>query len=153
MTLAKGLGNGVPIGCCLAAGEASEILHPGNHGSTFGGNPLACNAASAVIDTMQSANLAQKATETGNYMLEKFRAELDGFDEVKDIRGKGLMIGIELDKPCAELVIAALEKELLINVTADNVIRLLPPLILEINEADRIVNTVSELIKNFLRAS
>ncbi len=150
MTLAKGLGNGVPIGACLARGAAAEVFKPGNHASTFGGNPLACSAALAVIQTMEKEKLAVRAAQLGQRMLEGYRASLGKTAGVAAIRGKGLMIGIELDRPCGELVKRALEEGLLINVTADKVIRLLPPLILTDGEADQIGATVSRLVKEFL---
>lgn len=150
MTLAKGLGNGFPIGACVAKGAAAEILVPGTHGSTFGGSPLACAAALATIDTMQEQNLEQRAAELGDYFQQGFKNSLtDLIDKgfVKDIRGKGLMVGIELAQPCTELVKKALYKKLLINVTADSVIRLLPALITSNAQADDIISLVSELIR------
>ncbi len=150
MTLAKGLGNGMPIGACLAKGKAAEVFQPGNHGSTFGGNPLACAAANAVIDTIEQENLTQRAAELGNRLVDGFINKLADIDGVKEIRGFGLMIGIELDRNCTELVTQALQKKILINVTADNVVRLLPPLILTDAQADQIIDTVSELILSFL---
>jgi acetylornithine aminotransferase len=150
MTLAKGLGNGVPIGACLARGDAANVFQPGNHGSTFGGNPLACSAALAVIGTLVSEGLVGRAADLGRRILDGFRASLDGIGAVTSIRGLGLMIGIELDRPCGELVLRALEGGLLINVTAERVIRLLPPLILNDEQADRIVTQVSDLIKDFI---
>ncbi len=150
MTLAKALGNGVPIGACLAGGKASGVFTPGKHGSTFGGNPLSCRAALAVMDVMQSNELDKQAEELGNYLLQAFAEQLSDTAGVVDIRGRGLMLGIELEKECAELVAIALEQGLLINVTAGNVVRLLPPLILTTEQADQIVNTVSGLIKAFL---
>ena len=150
MTLAKALGNGVPIGACLASGKGTGVFTPGKHGSTFGGNPLACRAALAVIDVMESNDLADQANEMGSYLQAAFNEQLGGTSGVVNIRGKGLMIGIELENDCAELVIKALEQELLINVTAGNVIRLLPPLILTTEQADQIVEKVSDLVKVFL---
>ena len=150
MTLAKALGNGVPIGACLARGAAAEVFQPGNHGSTFGGNPLAARAALAVIDTMQQQQLVERAAELGASMLEQLRARLGELDEVIAIRGKGLMLGIELDRPCAELVQRALQQKLLINVTADSVVRLLPPLILTDAQAGDIVTGVCDLIETFV---
>lgn len=152
MTLAKGLGNGVPIGACLARGAAAEVFKPGNHASTFGGNPLACSAALAVVRTMEKENLAARAAQLGQRMLEGFQASLGEVAGVTDVRGKGLMLGIELDRPCGELVKRALEEGLLINVTADKVVRLLPPLILTDGEADQVVATASRLVKEFLQA-
>ena len=130
VTLAKSLGNGLPIGACLATGIAAEMLQPGSHGSTFGGNPLASAVALAVIENMDDQNLAERAAVYGKIMLERFRVELGDLDEVVAIRGKGLMIGIELSRDCAGLVDQALERRLLINVTAGKVVRLLPPLII-----------------------
>jgi len=151
MTLAKALGNGVPIGACLARGAAADIFQPGNHATTFGGNPLASSAALAVIETMQSGKLDERAAELGARMLDRFCTELNGLEGVNDVRGKGLMIGIELDRPCGALVGKALERKLLINVTAERTVRLLPPLIINDQQADAIVDTVSELIREFLR--
>jgi len=150
MTLAKALGNGVPIGACLASGKAAGIFGPGNHGSTFGGNPLACRAALAVIEVMENEQLAIRAAELGEYFLTQFRVKLADVAGVREIRGKGLMLGIELEKDCAELVKQALAKGLLINVTAGNVIRLLPPLVITPAQADQIITTVTELVRAFL---
>jgi acetylornithine aminotransferase len=149
LTLAKSLGNGIPIGACLGRGKAAEILQPGTHGSTFGGNPLACRAALAVIETLEKQQLPQRAQVLGQRFYQGFIRNLEAVAVVRDIRVKGLMIGIELDKPCAQLVTKALEQGLLINVTAERVIRLLPPLILTDNEADKIINIVSKLIVDF----
>jgi acetylornithine aminotransferase len=151
MTLAKGLGNGVPIGACLARGAAAELFKPGNHGSTFGGNPLACAAGLAVLDVLEQNDLATRAENLGTRMLLGLAEALNGNAHVTDIRGKGLMIGIELDRPCGELVKRALEQGLLINVTAERTVRLLPPLILSDAEADQIVQQVSALVNDFLR--
>jgi acetylornithine aminotransferase len=152
MTLAKALGNGVPIGACLARGAAAELFQPGNHASTFGGNPLACRAALAVVDTLERDNLADRAAQLGQTMMEGLRAALGDVPGVRAIRGQGLIMGIELDRPCGELVQRALSERLLINVTAERVVRLLPPLILSDEEAVQIVNQVSRLIKYFVRA-
>jgi acetylornithine aminotransferase len=152
MTLAKGLGNGVPIGACLARGPAAEIFQPGNHGSTFGGNPLAASAALAVLKTIRDDDLIERAAQLGQQMLTGFTRRLAPVAGVVDIRGQGLMLGIELDRPCAELMLQALTHKLLINVTADKVVRLLPPLIISETQADEIVSRVSELIANFLGA-
>ena len=148
MTLAKGLGNGFPVGACLAHGAAADVLAPGTHGSTFGGNPLACRVGLTVLETMLETGISDKAAQMGQYLLDRFAAKLEGIEGVKDIRGKGLMIGIELDRDCPELVAQALEQKLLINVTAGNTIRLLPPLTLEPTEADQIVTIVSDLVRN-----
>ena len=146
MTLAKALGNGVPIGACLANNKAGDVFQPGNHGSTFGGNPLMCATASTVIDTIKSEDLQTNAGKMGDYILNAFKNELEQINGVREIRGQGLMIGIELEQDCAELVKNALEQHLLINVTAGNVIRLLPPLIINQQQADTIINTVSKLV-------
>lgn len=148
-TVAKSLGNGLPIGACLAAGTAADLLTPGSHGSTFGGNPLAAAAALTVIELMDEQKLAARAAELGTIMLARFKAELGGVQEVIEVRGKGLMIGIELASPCAELVARSLERRLLINVAADKVVRLLPPLIISDAEMNEIVDVVCALIKDF----
>jgi len=150
MTLAKGLGNGVPIGACLARGAAAEVLGPGSHGSTFGGNPLACRAASTVLEVLESERLAERAAGLGARMLDAFRAGLADVPGVEQIRGRGLMLGIRLDRPCGDLVPRALEQGLLINVTAERVIRLLPPLVIDEQQADSIVDTVVRLVRDFL---
>lgn len=152
MTLAKGLGNGVPIGACLARGALAELFQPGNHGSTFGGNPLACSAALAVIETLEAQRLQHRAAELGQRMLDAFSNNLADLAGVIAIRGKGLMMAIELDRPCAALVQQALAEKLLINVTAERSVRLLPPLIIDDSEAERIVDTVSALVRRFLQA-
>jgi acetylornithine aminotransferase len=153
MTVAKALGNGMPIGACLAQGEAAQVFKPGNHGSTFGGNPLACSAGLAVIQILEKEKLAARAKILGKRMLDGFAAMLGGNSQVVEVRGKGLMIGIELDRPCKELVTKALSEGLLINVTAEKVIRLLPPLIISDAEADQIVAGVTALIQNFAKAA
>jgi acetylornithine aminotransferase len=150
VTLAKGLGNGVPIGACLARGEAAQVFQPGTHGSTFGGNPLACAAANKVLEVLESQDLATRAQTLGNKILSDFADSLQGIAGVEEIRGQGLLIGIELDRSCGELVTLALEQGLLINVTADRVVRLLPPLIMSDSEADEMVAKTSNLIKDFL---
>ena len=151
MTLAKSLGNGVPIGACLAQGKAASLFVPGSHGSTFGGNPLACRVGLAVIETLQKNRLVQQAKNHGKYLLEQFHRSLRNLSGIVEIRGKGLMIGIELDRPCGDLVQQALDQKLLINVTANNTIRLLPPLIISKDECDQIVETLSPLIESFLQ--
>lgn len=147
VTLAKGLGNGIPIGVCLARGKAADVLGPGNHGSTFGGNPLSCAVGITVVEQIEKLGLATRAGELGDRMMEKFRQRLGGLNNVKDIRGMGLMMGIELDSPCGDLVAKALEKGILINVTADKVIRLLPPLTITDEEAEQICDMVCELVE------
>jgi acetylornithine aminotransferase len=149
-TLAKALGNGVPIGACLARGKAAEVMQPGTHGSTFGGNPLACRAAIAVLDVLEQEQLVPHAASLGEQLLAGFTTALAGLQGVTEIRGLGLMIGIELDRPCTELVGKAIEQGLLINVTAERVVRLLPPLITTAKQADMIIKQVSELIREFL---
>ncbi len=150
ITLAKGLGNGVPIGACLAQGAAASIFKPGNHGSTFGGNPLSASAALATLRTLEQDGLVERAEKLGSLMLELFEQRLGGLQGVVSIRGKGLMLGIELDRPCGELMQRALQHHLLINVTAETVVRLLPPLILSKTQAEFVVSTVSELVETFL---
>jgi acetylornithine aminotransferase len=150
MTLAKALGNGVPIGACLASGAAAELFQPGNHGSTFGGNPLAARAALSVIEVLESDKLVERAKVLGNRLLDGFKQGLNNINGIKEIRGKGLMIGIELENDCAELVGLALEEKLLINVTAGNIIRLLPPLVMSDEEADEVVSKLSNIIKKYL---
>ena len=148
VTTAKGLGNGMPIGVCLARGEAAGLFEPGNHGSTFGGNPLACAAALAVIDTIEQESLCSRARILGDRILSGFNKSLTGNNQVKEIRGKGLMLAIELNEDAPNLVDDALEAGILINVAQGNVIRLLPPLTLTDEEADSIVESVSNLISD-----
>ncbi|MDC1312215.1 aspartate aminotransferase family protein [Burkholderiales bacterium] len=150
MTLAKGLGNGVPIGACLARGKAAAILSPGTHGSTFGGNPLVSRAALATIDAIESDSLIDRATFIGHAITEGLRANFHNEASVVDIRNKGLMIGIELDKSCVSIVDHALEAGLLLNVTADKIIRLLPPLILDDEQIELLVSTLTTVINKFL---
>ena len=150
MTLAKGLGNGVPIGACLARGPAAQVFHPGNHGSTFGGNPLACTAAYTTLRIIADDNLLENAVHIGELirgLLQEDLGELPGF---KQIRGKGLMVGIDLDRPCNGVVNAGLERGLLINVTADSVVRLLPPLIMQPAVARQLAEGVAGVIREFL---
>lgn len=149
LTLAKGLGNGVPIGACLARGGAAEILGPGTHGTTFGGSPLVCATALAVLDTLETEALPARAAELGDRIAAGLRARLEGHPAVTAVRHRGLMIGVELDRPCKELVRHALDRGLLINVTAERVVRLLPPLIISDAEADTITTTVADLIEAF----
>ena len=151
-TLAKGLGSGVPIGACMAGGKAAGLFGPGNHGSTFGGNPLACTAALTTIETIEQDGLMANAERVGALIRQLMGEALAGIKGVVEIRGHGLMIGIELDRPCGELVGKALAAGLLINVTADKVVRLLPPLIFSENEAKELVDRSAPLIKEFLAA-
>lgn len=147
LTTAKGLGNGVPIGACLARGEAASVFHAGNHGSTFGGNPLACAAALSVLDTIATDDLCGNAERMGARLMDGLRRRLAGMDGVVEVRGRGLMVGIELRTPCGELMQAALERGLLINVTAETVVRLLPPLIINTDAIDHVVAILGELIE------
>ncbi len=153
MTLAKGLGNGVPIGACLARGDAAGVFQPGNHGSTFSGNPLVCRVALEVLDILRSEKLDRRAAELGERMLADLKQELASVNGVREIRGRGLMLAVELDRPCKDLMKLALDAGLLINVTAERVVRLLPPLIITDTEAGQIVQGVSSLIRDFLASS
>jgi acetylornithine aminotransferase len=150
MTLAKGLGSGVPIGACLARGEAASVFKPGNHGSTFGGNPLASAAALATLNIIEEDGLLQNAHAMGLAIREGIAKGLAGVAGVREIRGRGLMIGIELERACSELVGRAIDKGLLINVTVDNVVRLLPPLTFNSDEARQVVDILVPLIRDFL---
>ncbi len=145
-TLAKALGNGVPIGACMAKGKAAEILTVGSHGSTFGGNLLACRAALAVLDVLDETDLIAQAGNKGQRISSLFTEQLQGNSHVQEIRHLGLMIGIELDRPCGELVKSALARNLLINVTNEKTIRLLPPLIFDDRQIAQLVTVLSELI-------
>ncbi|MDP1658097.1 MAG: aspartate aminotransferase family protein [Methylotenera sp.] len=150
MTLAKGLGSGVPIGACVASGKAAEVFTYGKHGSTFGGNPLATAAGLATLCIIEEEGLRENSEKIGNLIREGFEAEFKDIKGVTVIRNAGLMIGIELDRPCGDLVKLALEEKLLINVTADKVVRLLPPLIINEAEANELVRRLAALIKTFL---
>ena len=152
MTLAKGLGSGVPIGACVTAGKAAGLFKPGNHGSTFGGNPLACTAALTTLATIERDGLMARAETVGAAIRQGMKAALADVNGIVDIRGKGLMIGIELDRPCGELVTKALDAGLLINVTADKVVRLLPALVMSDADAKELVERLSALIRAFLAA-
>lgn len=150
MSLAKGLGSGVPIGACLAQGAAAEVFTYGKHGSTFGGNPLATVAGLVTLQVIEEGNLLEHAETLGNWIRDAFLAELEDTPGVVTVRNAGLMIGIELDRPCMELVKQALEAKVLINVTVEKVIRLLPPLIMNQSEAQYLVDVLVPLIKQFL---
>ena len=150
VTLAKGLGNGVPIGTCMAAGVAATLFKPGSHGSTFGGNPLACAAGLETLAIIEEEDLMANAVEIGDFLRAELRQRLGGNPGVKDVRGAGLMVGIELASPCGELVKRALDLGLLINVTADTVVRLLPPLIYTREEAQLVIDKLVPLIAEFL---
>jgi len=151
MSLAKGLGSGVPIGACLARGKAAEVFVYGKHGSTFGGNPLACAAGLATLAAIEDEGLCAHAEKMGELIKSGFQAAFADTPAVKVVRNAGLMIGIELDRPCGELVKMALEAKLLINVTADKVVRLLPPLVIKQDEAQELVKRLSSVIKAYLK--
>ena len=153
ITLAKGLGSGVPIGACLAAGPAAGVFTPGTHGTTFGGGPLVSVAALATIQIMEEEGLLAHAEQMGQFIRAVLSRELAGIAGVKDIRGRGLMVGVELWKPCSELVAIARDKGLIINVTRDNVVRLLPPLVIKKEEAETLAMELAPLIKAFLEQS
>ncbi len=152
MTLAKGLGSGVPVGAVLAHNAAAEVLKPGNHGSTFGGNPLSMRAGIETIRIMEEDGLLAHATVVGDYLKTKLQAELGSLEGFVEVRGQGLMIGVELTKPCGQLIGQAAEAGLLISVTADTVIRIVPPLILTQQEADEIVTKLKPLVQAVLAA-
>ena len=147
LTLAKGLGNGVPIGACLAKGKASELLTPGTHGSTFGGNPLVCKTALTVLDVIKKDNILDNVSNMGRYLASEFKEKLKHSDKVVQIRQKGLMIAIELNQDCTKLLQKALDKKLLINITGQS-IRLLPPLIINKTQSDSLIDTIYELVEN-----
>ena len=150
MPLAKGLGSGVPVGACLARGAAAKVFKPGNHGTTFGGNPLAMVAAITTLDVIEKDGLLDHARRMGDVVKSGLKAELAGVAGVKDIRGLGLMLGVELDRPCGEIVKRALAAGLVSNVTADKVIRILPPLVIQEAEAKQLVSILSGVVKGFL---
>lgn len=153
ITLAKGLGGGVAIGACLAKGVAAEVFKPGNHASTFGGNPLACAAAIETLNVIADENLLDHVTQLGDFMRDRLKRVLADVAGVVQIRGQGLITGIELAVPCTELVKRALEKKLLINVTSDKVIRLLPALVMQQHEAEQVIDITCSIIKEFLNSS
>jgi acetylornithine aminotransferase len=150
MPLAKGLGSGVPIGACLARGAAAKVFKPGNHGTTFGGGPLVSVAAITTLDVIEREGLIENARRMGDVIIDGLRHELAGVAGVKEVRGKGLMIGVELDRPCGDIVRRALGAGLVANVTADKVIRLLPPLVIREAEAKQVVSILAPLVKAFL---
>ncbi len=152
MSLAKGLGSGVPIGVCVAKGVAAETFTPGKHGSTFGGNPLATMAGLTTLNVIEEENLRENAQKMGDLIRSGLQAELANTKGVVVVRNAGLMVGVELDRPCGELVKMALDTKLLINVTAEKVVRLLPPLVINEAEAKELVMRLSVLIKQFLTA-
>lgn len=150
VTLAKGLGGGVAIGACLAKGTAAEVFKPGNHASTFGGNPLACAAAIETLKVIADEGLLEHATRLGDFMRDRLWNQLADVPGVVQVRGQGLIVGVELSVPCVELVRKALEKKLLINVTSDKVIRLLPAFVMRQHEAEQVIDITCLLIKEFL---
>ena len=152
VTLAKGLGGGVAIGACMAKGAAAEVFKPGNHASTFGGNPLACAAALETLAVIEDEHLLEHATELGDFLRNRFRQQLSDVSKVVQIRGQGLIVGIELAVPCVDLVKKALERKLLINVTSEKVVRLLPAFVMQQNEAEQVVDITCLLIKEFLNS-
>jgi acetylornithine/N-succinyldiaminopimelate aminotransferase len=150
MPLAKGLGSGVPIGAVVCGPKAAHVLKPGNHGTTFGGNPLAMRAGVETIKIMEADGLMANATQVGAHLMDALKRELGELPGVKDIRGQGLMIGIELDRPCGVILNRALEAGVLLSVTADTVVRLLPPLIFTTAEADELVSILVPIVRQFL---
>ena len=150
MPLAKGLGSGVPIGAVVAGPRAAHIFQPGNHGTTFGGNPLAMRAGIETIRIMEEDGLLLNATEVGAYLKQALQTQLGQLAGVKEVRGQGLMIGVELDKPCSVLTERAAQAGLLLSVTADSVIRLVPPLIITKQEADEVMSRLVPLVREFL---
>lgn len=152
MALAKGLGSGVPIGACLANGPAQDVFKPGSHGTTFGGGPLVCAAALATLEIMEEEQLLSNASEQGKRLKLGLENSLKDVPGIVEIRGQGLMLGMELDRPCGDIVQHALEAGLLVNVTSDKVVRLLPPLILSAQETDQIVSILVPIVKRFLGA-
>jgi acetylornithine/N-succinyldiaminopimelate aminotransferase len=150
MTLAKGLASGVPVGACLARGVAAKVFKPGNHGTTFGGGPLVSVAALTTLEVIEKDGLLEHAARMGELIQGALKRELAGVAGVKEIRGMGLMIGVELDRPCGDIVKRALAAGLVTNVTADKVIRLLPPLVIKEDEAKKLVEILAPLVKAFL---
>ncbi len=149
VTCAKGLGNGVPIGACLGNKKVSKLFIPGSHGSTFGGNPLVCAVSSKVIDIIDKHDLCSQSEIIGDYLVSKIKEKTKKLDIIKDVRGKGLMIGIEINKKNSNIVKDCLDKKLILNLTSENVIRLLPPLITKKTQADFIVKTLYEVLKGY----
>ena len=152
LPLAKGLGSGVPVGACVVGGRARGVFKPGNHGSTFGGNPLAMTAAITTIDTIREEALLASAGRVGSAIRDGLAAGLKGLPGMVEVRGMGLMIGVELDRPCGDIVPTALEAGLIVNVTADRVIRLLPPLVMSEAEGREVVERLLPIVRSFLAA-
>lgn len=149
LTTAKGLGNGMPIGACLMSKRAKDLFKPGNHGSTFGGNPLACATALTVLDVIERDRLCERVTKNSALLMDKLISNLGEHPNVKAIRGKGYMIGIELDRPANDMRVLGLENQVLFNITAETVVRLLPPLIISEDEIDELVNRITRTINQF----
>jgi len=149
LALAKSLGGGMPIGACMTSGKANNVMQVGNHGSTYGGNPLCCHVSEAVLKTIEKNNFCDHAKKLGEYLKNSLKETLTKHKSVVDIRGKGLMIGVELDHPCREIMYTALKHNVLLNVTGVNVIRLVPPIILTQDEADLIVSKLDEIIAEY----
>ena len=149
MTLAKALGNGVPIGACVTAGKAAQTIQPGNHGSTFGGNPMACRAACAVVESMLADNIADNAAERGRQLYDLLQQGLAGNPQISEIRHLGLLFAVEMKRPCQALVAEALQQGLLINVTAEKVIRLLPPLNIDAEQTGELADRLIACINHF----
>ena len=149
VTSAKALGNGIPIGACLARGEAAEVLKIGNHGSTYGGNPLSCAAASTVLEVIESEGLVENSERMGSYLKSQLQERLGSLEAVKEVRGQGLMIGVDLGKPCRELLALGAEAGLLFSIAGGNSIRLVPPLTINQSEADYIVDVLAKIIPVF----
>ncbi|AMP90902.1 aspartate aminotransferase family protein [Legionella pneumophila] len=149
LTTAKGLGNGMPIGACLMSKRAKDLFKPGNHGSTFGGNPLACATALTVLEVIERDRLCERVTKNSALLMDKLITNLGEHPNVKAIRGKGYMIGIELDRPASDMRVLGLENQVLFNITAETVVRLLPPLIISEDEIDELVNRITRTINQF----
>ena len=149
VTCAKGLGNGVPIGACLGNKKASNLFTPGSHGSTFGGNPLVCSVSSKVIDVIEKNKLCKQSENIGNYLINEIKNKVQDLSVVKEVRGKGLMIGIEINIKNSNIVKDCLDKKLILNLTSENVIRLLPPLILKKSEANFIAKTLHQILQGY----
>jgi len=150
MSLAKGLGSGVPVGALVVGPRAKDVFGPGNHGSTFGGNPLAMRAAIETLNVIEADGLMKNAEVVGEHLRGALRRELGGLAGVVDVRGEGLMIGVELARPCGAILTRAAEAGLLVSVTADTVIRIVPPLIFTVADADEVVAKLAPLVKAFL---
>ncbi|ANH14299.1 TPA: aspartate aminotransferase family protein [Legionella pneumophila] len=149
LTTAKGLGNGMPIGACLMSKRAKDLFKPGNHGSTFGGNPLACATALTVLEVIERDKLCERVTKNSALLMDKLISNLGEHPHVKAIRGKGYMIGIELDRPANDMRVLGLENQVLFNITAETVVRLLPPLIISEDEIDELVDRITRTINQF----